>query len=148
MGAESAPERVGAQRVNTLTIVDTDILIDAGRGVQQAIECLADIERQSALAISVVTQMELLVGCRNKTEQQSMERFLQRFQVLKLSEQISESAVGLLRQYRLSHGLAIPDALIAATAITSNQPFISRNQRDYRCIDGLQLLPYPRPAVP
>ncbi len=133
--------------MNTLTIVDTDILIDAGQAVREAIECLADIERQSALAISVMTQMELVVGCRNKTEQRHIERFLHRFQVLKLTEQVSDTAVGLLRQYRLSHGLAIPDALIAATAIALNQPFISKNQRGYHFIDGLQLLPYPRPSV-
>ena len=50
------------------TIVDTDILIDAGRGVSEAITCLQEIERKSALATSVVTQMELFVGCRDKTE--------------------------------------------------------------------------------
>ncbi len=27
--------------------------------------------------------------------------------------------------------------------MTMNQPFISKNQRDYRFISGLQLLPYP-----
>jgi predicted nucleic acid-binding protein len=37
----------------------------------------------------------------------------------------------------------IPDALIAATAMAMNQPFISKNQRDYRFISGLQLFPYP-----
>jgi predicted nucleic acid-binding protein len=63
--------------------------------------------------------------------------------VLKLNEQISDAAVDLLRQYRLSHGLAIPDALIAATAIVLNRPLISKNQRDYRFISRLQLLPYP-----
>ena len=133
--------------MNTLTIVDTDILIDAGQDVREAIECLADIEQQSAPAISVITQMELVVGCRNKTEQRHIERFLHRFQVLKLTEQVSDTAVDLLRQYRLSHGLAIPDALIAATAMALNQPFISKNQRDYRFIKGLQLLPYPRPSA-
>ena len=46
--------------MNTLTIVDTDILIDAGQAVRKAIECLADIEQQSALAISVITQMEAI----------------------------------------------------------------------------------------
>jgi hypothetical protein len=40
--------------MNTLTIVDTDILIDAGQAVREAIACLADIEQQSALAISVM----------------------------------------------------------------------------------------------
>jgi predicted nucleic acid-binding protein len=76
----------------TATIVDTDILIDAGQDVREAIYCLSDIEQQSALAISVITQMELLVGCRNMTEQRNMERFLQHFQVLKLTELISDTA--------------------------------------------------------
>lgn len=129
--------------MNTITIVDTDILIDAARQVSEAIDRLDDIEQKSALAISVITQMELFVGCRNKTELRNTEHFLQRFQVLKLTEQISDITVDLLRRYRLSHGLAIPDALIAATAITLNQPFTSKNQRDYRFISGLQLLPYP-----
>lgn len=133
--------------MNTLTIVDTDILIDAGQSVREAVECLADIEQQSTLAISIITQMELVVGCRNKTEQRHIEQFLHRFQVLKLTEQVSDTAVGLLRQYRLSHGLAIPDALIAASAMALNQPLISKNQRDYRFIRGLQLLPYPRPSA-
>lgn len=126
-----------------LTIVDTDILIDAARQVSTAIECLARIESQSVLAVSVITEMELLVGCRNKTELRNTERFLQRFQSLKLNEHICDVALELLRQYRLSHGLMIPDALIAATAITLSQPLISKNQRDYRFINELQLLPYP-----
>ena len=133
--------------MSTLTIVDTDILIDAARQVREAVACLADIEQGSALAISAITQMELLVGCRNKTELRHTERFLQRFQVLKLNEPISDLAIDLLRQYRLSHGLAIPDALIAATAIVWNQSLISKNQRDYSFIKGLQLLPYPEPSA-
>ena len=129
--------------MNLFTIVDTDILIDAARQVRAAVNCLDEIEQKSALGISVITQMELFVGCRNKTELRHTERFLQRFQVLKLNEQISDTAVDLLRQYRLSHGLAIPDALIAATAIALNRPLISKNQRDYRFISRLQLLSYP-----
>jgi predicted nucleic acid-binding protein len=129
--------------VADFTIVDTDILIDAGRGVSEAITCLQDIERKSSLATSVVTQMELFVGCRNKSELLEVEKFLQRFQILPLSDLISDTAVDLLRQYRLSHGLLIPDALIAATALAFDVPFISKNQRDYRFIQGLNLLAYP-----
>ena len=133
--------------MSALTIVDTDILIDAARQVREAVQCLADIEHRSVLAVSAITQMELLVGCRNKTESRNTERFLQRFQVLKLTEPVSDTAIDLLRQYRLSHGLAIPDALIAATAIVWNQIFISKNQRDYGFIKGLQLLSYPEPNI-
>jgi predicted nucleic acid-binding protein len=129
--------------VSALTIVDTDILIDAARRIGQAIDCLDRIEQQAALAVSTITQMELLVGCRNKAELRNTERFLQRFQVLKLDEQICDEVVALLREYRLSHGLAIPDALIAATASVWDQPLISKNQSDYHFVSGLQLLPYP-----
>lgn len=129
--------------MSTWTIVDTDILIDAAAQISEAVACLDNLEQRSALAVSVITQMELLVGCRNKTELRNTERFLRRFQVFRLNEQISDVAVGLLREYRLSHGLVIPDALVAATAITLNQPFISKNQRDYRFISGLHLLSYP-----
>lgn len=142
MGEKSAPPRMETQLVNTVTIVDTDILIDAALQISKAIDCLDGLEQNSKLSVSVITQMELFVGCADKTELKNTERFLQRFQVLKINEQISDTAIGLLLQYRLSHGLAIPDALIAATAITFNQPFISKNQRDFRFIKGLRLLPY------
>lgn len=49
------------------------------------------------LAVSVITQMELLVGCRNKAELRNTERFLQRFQVLKVSELVCDIALELLR---------------------------------------------------
>jgi predicted nucleic acid-binding protein len=129
--------------VANFTIVDTDILIDAGRGVSEAVTCLQDIERKSSLAASVVTQMKLFVGCRNKTELQGLEKFLRRFQLLKLTEQVSDTAVDLLRQYRLSHNLLIADSLIAASALVFNAPLISKNQRDYRFIPSLNLLAYP-----
>ncbi len=130
-----------------LVIVDTDVLIDAGRGMSEAIACIQQIERQASLAIAVVTQMELILGCRNKTELRNIDRFLSRFEVLKLNEQISDVAVDLLRRYRLSHGLLIADALIAATALASKTSFLTKNERDYRFIAGLRLLPYPQPFV-
>jgi len=129
--------------VSGLTVIDTDILIDAALHVREAVDYLAALESQSQLAISVITHMELLVGCRNKAELRSADHFLLRFRVLKLNEPVCDAALGILRQYRLSHGLAIPDALIAATAMVLGQPLASKNQRDYRFINGLQLLSYP-----
>jgi predicted nucleic acid-binding protein len=135
---------MGARRVSDRIIVDTDILIDAALRIQSTIDLLDQIERESALAVSVITQMELFIGCQNKTELRNADRFLQRFQIFSLNEQACDKAVGLLRQYRLSHGLLIPDAMIAATAIVLGYPLISKNQRDFRFISELQLLPYAR----
>lgn len=126
----------------SFTLVDTDILIDVGRAVSKAIDCVEGIEQRSALAISAVTQMELIIGCRNKVELDSHRLFLRRFQIQKLTVAVSDNAVGLLEQYRLSHGLLIADALIAATALEHGAPFIKRNQRDFRFITGLNLLAY------
>lgn len=125
-----------------LTIVDSDILIDVARGEADAINCLLRLEETSTLAISAVTQMELIVGCRNKTELKDLETFLNRYQILKIIDQISDRAVDLLEQYFLSHSLLIADGLIAATALVHNEAFITKNQRDFRFIAGLNLLPY------
>jgi predicted nucleic acid-binding protein len=129
--------------VADLLVVDTDVLIDAGRGDSQALGRLKQEALQATLGISTVTYLELLVGCRNKREQQQAERFIRRFQVIRLDATISDLAVDLLRQHRLSHGLLIADALIAATALASGSPLLTKNRRDFRFIAGLTLPAYP-----
>ena len=124
-------------------LVDTDILIDVSRSMPTAINRLKLEANTSTLAISSITQMELIVGCRNKTELQNLEKFLRRYLIIKVDELITDKAIELLSHYRLSHGLLIPDGLIAATAIVTNTPLLSKNQRDYRFISNLKLLPYP-----
>jgi predicted nucleic acid-binding protein len=129
--------------LSDFVIVDTDILIDAGMEVDQAVNCLKYHEEQAQLAVSIITKMELVVGCRNKNELRETEKFLQRFEILAVNEATSEKADELLREYRLSHGLLIADSLIAATAIIWDCPLASKNQLDYRFISELDLLPYP-----
>ena len=92
-------------------LFDTDVLIDAGRGVEDAVDALERASSKGPLAISVVTQMELIVGCRNKRELATLNDFLHRFVILPLRSSISREACSLLYTFRLSHGLLIPDAL-------------------------------------
>jgi len=124
-------------------IVDSDILIDAGRSDSDAVNFLARVSQVDTLMISTITQMELMVGARNKNELRIIEKFLTRFTTVKLNPTISDLAVDLLRQYRLSHGLLMPDALIAATALSLSEALATKNQRDYRFIVGLTLYQYP-----
>ncbi|MEH1841608.1 MAG: type II toxin-antitoxin system VapC family toxin [Nostoc sp.] len=111
----------GQSHMTNSTIVDTDILIDAGRGVLEAVKCLQNLKASSGIAISIITQIELMVGCANKAELQTLENFLNQFYIIKIDHAVSDIAVNLLRSYRLSHGLVIPDSLIAATAIVSGK---------------------------
>jgi predicted nucleic acid-binding protein len=130
-----------------ITLCDTDILIDAGLNDQRAVQVLLDSENTSALAICTITEMEMIVGCRNKAELKKVEQFLERFTIIKLDAAICDTAVSLLKTYRASHGLKMPDALIAATAIAIaiayQIPLITKNQRDFRFIAGLALPAYP-----
>ncbi len=124
-------------------LVDTDILIDAGHNIADATRFLLSNSQTSILAISSITHMELLVGCLNKREQKNIDRFLSRFEEIKISEPITDRALTLLRHYRLSHGLLMPDALIAASALTLNIPLATKNHQDYRFMHGLLLTVYP-----
>ena len=63
-------------------LVDTDILIDAARDVENAIIRLDRAEKDATLSISTITQMELIVGCRNKKELKNLEKFLIRFEIV------------------------------------------------------------------
>ena len=74
-----------------LILVNTDILIDVANGITVAIERLSEVE--SRLAISVVTQMELIVGCRNKTELQHLKTFLRNYELIPIDELVSAKAV-------------------------------------------------------
>ena len=124
-------------------LVDTDILIDFSRNIPTAVSRMKTEEKNAKLSMSVITNMELIIGCRNKIELQKLNKFISRFYVLDLNELISRKALELLNNYRLSHGLLIPDALIASSAIILNIPLLTKNQSDYRFIPEVNLLPYP-----
>lgn len=128
--------------MSSTILIDSDILIDAGRGQEQAITFLESSGTAQSLAISIITAMELVIGCQSKAELRSLETFLQRFRIIQINPEISRIAYQLLIEYRLSHGLLIADALIAATAINLETAFVSKNQRDYRFITNLNLIPY------
>jgi predicted nucleic acid-binding protein len=124
-------------------LIDTDILIDIANGDATAQTYLQAASQTHQLSVSVITVMELIVGCRNKTELQSLNQFLEQFALQPLNAATSSKAIQLMQDYRLSHNLLIPDALIAATAITIMIPLLSKNQKDYRFIPDLNLLSYP-----
>lgn len=47
------------------------------------------------------------------------------------------------KEFLVSHGIAMADGFIAATALSQNIPLVSKNQRHFRYIENLNLLPYP-----
>jgi predicted nucleic acid-binding protein len=128
---------------NNFILIDSDILIDVGRNIKTAIARLEEERKTSMTAISSVTQMELIVGCRNKTELKHLDVFLEDFEIINLNYEMNNLAIDLLKEYRLSHGLLIADCLIAATSIALNIPLLTKNQKDFKFIQNLKVLKYP-----
>jgi len=124
-------------------IVDSDILILVSRNDPTAISFVDNLENTRGVAISAVSAFELVIGSLNNSHLVAIRKFLSRFQHIHIGEDISEAALKLLERYRLSHGLLMADALIAATALVNSLEFATRNKKDFRFIDGLQLVDYP-----
>jgi len=132
-----------ARTLNGLTVLDTDILVDALRRFQAGLDYVEEAEQRGALGISIATEMELIIGCRNRRELHRLELLLTRCTILGMTERITTRAAILLRQYRLSHGLQMIDALIAATALEHNETLYTKNVRHFRMIPGLRVIrPY------
>lgn len=125
-----------------LILIDTDVLIDYSRGIEQTRDQLEDLGGEHILAVSVVTQLELMVGCENKAEFKSLQEFLSDFEIIHLDSSVSQKAVELFEDYRLSHGVLIPDMLIASTALSLEISLLSKNRKDFRFIEELELLEY------
>ena len=123
-----------------MKFVDTDILIDFYRNHQPSIDFLDYYySMDEILAISSITQMELYIGCRNKRELTETVKFLKQYEVVHFSRSISEKTVKLIREYNLSHGLLMADAIIAATVLVSEGQLFSKNASDFVFIKNLNV---------
>lgn len=116
-------------------LVDTCVFIDVFRGNRE----LAVWLRDTPCVVSAVTLMELYQGARNALEVRQIERTLHSFKHAPLDADISATSVALMKSYAKSHGLIIPDALIAATALSKSIPLVTYNIRDFRFIPKLEL---------
>jgi predicted nucleic acid-binding protein len=113
-------------------LIDTDIIIVSGHRIPPAAFINA-IALRDGVHLSVVSAMEL----------RDLKRVLAAFTVVQITAEVSRRAQALIESYTLSHGLDLPDALIAATALVADLPLYTRNARHYRMIPDLKLLqPY------
>lgn len=124
-------------------LIDTDILIDFIKDNDSAVQCLELLEKEYNLYISSITYLELLIGARNKKDLENLDEFANTFNILHLNQSISEKAIELVKLYRLNKGLLLADGLIASTAIIYDMGLITKNQKDFKFITGLDLIKYP-----
>jgi hypothetical protein len=119
-------------------LLDTTVLIDLSRGVGQAADFVdAALASGTSLFVSVISAMELIAGCRNREEVEKARKLVADFTLLHISALESAKAYELILAYSRSHGLAIPDALIAATGAAHGLGLASDNERHFAMIPEL-----------
>jgi predicted nucleic acid-binding protein len=124
-------------------LIDSDILIDVERGVADAVAFMLAQNSLAGTQISAVTAMELLIGCRNAAELRLVKSFLGNTTIHEINPAISLLARDWVASYFLSHGLLIPDALIAATAKVLGMPLYSKNVKHFQMLPALMVIrPY------
>jgi predicted nucleic acid-binding protein len=124
-------------------ILDSSIVIDYLRGRAAAMTFVNSLGSTGILRTHCVVVGEVLFGARNRSEQDDIDRFFSGFIVEPIVSADCTTALDLLRQFRLSHNLSLPDAFIAATSLRLQVPVATLNDKHFSMIPGLSALrPY------
>ena len=121
-----------------MILCDTNIFIEAFKNNPSATETLKGIGFQN-ISLSAVTLMELYFGALNKRELAKIKSRMKHLETLTIDRIITDAAINLIEQYSKSHGLQIPDALIAATGICHDMELLTYNIKDFKFIQGIKL---------
>lgn len=114
---------------------DTNIFIGVFKGDAK----LKTLIESSDSAINTIIYLELIQGAKNKAEIEKIEKYLVLYELLHFDKATSQRAIELVRNYSKSHGLMLPDAIIAATCVENDLTLITYNIKDFRFINGLKI---------
>jgi predicted nucleic acid-binding protein len=120
-------------------LLDTCVLVDVLRKRTPAIAFVEGLEGEAW--VSVVTAAELAAGQRSREELVKIRLLLDELIVVNIDLEIAILAGAYCRDFRRSHGVEIPDGLIAATAEIHAVQLVTRNTRHFPMLDDV-LVPY------
>lgn len=118
-------------------LCDTCVIIDFMSGRSHELDEL--MASNTTLFINSIIEMELLQGARNNVELRRIEKKLTAFRLLNIQQTIFDLATQFIRDYRLSQGLLLPDAVIGATAIYYQMPLFTYNRKDFTYLPSIVL---------
>ena len=119
-------------------LLDTSIFIDFLRGNETTRSWISDFST-SELAYSVITAAELFAGCRNRREQDIVEKELALYPMIHISGAISQTAFEWYRHFHLGHGVGFLDCLIGASAHHYGLTICSLNDKHFRPLPELRV---------
>jgi hypothetical protein len=126
-----------------MILLDSDVMIDLLRQYAPAVEWFDSLQDDEEIILPGFVVMELIQGCRNKPEQERLQRELGGYGVVWPAADDCDKALDDFTQYHLSHNAGLLDTLIGRTAVGLGMPLHTFNQKHYSFIPGLQTVqPY------
>jgi predicted nucleic acid-binding protein len=125
-------------------LLDSNVIIGylAGAIPAPGMGAVSDII-DDALHISVISQIEILRFNDTPENEQVLADFVKASGVHPLNDSVVRRTIALCKQSKIK----LPDAIIAATALTEDFVLVTRNTDDFKNIAGLELLnPWELPA--
>ena len=124
-------------------LLDTGLVLRHLRGQRKAVRLLSGLGKIGRLSVSAITRLEVHAGMR-PNEKYDTSKLLARFITYDMNRELADRAGDLIRESQDRHGfLSVPDAIIAATALTHGLTLVTLNQADFSGISGLSLAPLP-----
>ncbi len=120
-------------------LIDTDIIIDALKGIKPAKELFRS--KDVVLYCSILTKKELLskAGLAD-SERKRIITLLEEIKVLKIDDAVMKKFELLIAKYGERPG-ALADYVIAATAWAKKLPLLTRNKKHFELIKEIKLGP-------
>ena len=119
-------------------LCDTNVFISLFNGMSDTMAQLKEIGDGNVL-IPSISVMELYRGMNNKTELRTMKSKLKSYNILHFNEAVSHLATEFIYEYKLSHNLQLPDAMIGAMSITYDIPLFTYNKKDFKFLPNIRL---------
>jgi predicted nucleic acid-binding protein len=106
------------------------------RGKVEAANAITSISKEDRFC-SIISYMEMIQGIRNKKELELLNSMINNFNfaILPLSEKIGQLACELMIRYKLSSGLEVQDALIAATVVVFQDILYTGNIKHFKDLE-------------
>ena len=118
-------------------LIDTNILIYyfADEIPLEEIETLEQIFRTS-FNVSIITKIEFL-GWKSHTDEgyEKAKEFINFAHTISLNNKIADMAIDIRRKNRIK----LPDAVIAATALSKDLILVTRNSKDFKAIEYIKM---------
>jgi len=119
-----------------MQLLDTNILIDYLKPVPDAVTLVDSLENP---AVSIITQMELLVAATTTAKEQGILEFLKDFKVLPMNDAVVLEAARLKRHLKQTGAkkMQMPDLIIRATASVHGAIIYTLNKDDFPAGTGV-----------